>query len=196
VVPVSDIPLLWFLARASGLTAYAFLTITVVLGIVAGAKTLPAWWPRFLTQGVHRWMSATALVLLCVHVAALVLDPFVTLDWVDAIVPFAADYKRFWSGLGTLAVDILVIVLITSLLRLRLRLGPRAWRAVHATAYAAWALALLHGLGTGTDTNSGAARAAYASSFGLVAASVLIRAARRPARVGVRLLDSQRESVR
>lgn len=187
----SDVPVLWLLARASGLTAYAFLTITVVLGIAAGARTPPAWWPRFLTQGLHRAMSATALLLLVVHVVALVLDPFVPLDWLDAVVPFAAGYQRFWSGLGTLAVDIVLIVLITSLLRVRLRLGPKGWRGVHVLAYVAWALALLHGLGIGTDTPSRAARAAYATSFGVVLASVLVRAARRPSRVGVRLLSSQ-----
>ena len=180
-----EVPVLWLVARASGLTAFAFLTLTVVLGIVAGARTLPAWWPRFLTQGVHRGASATAMLLLVVHVVALVVDPYVVLSWVDVVVPFRADYKPTWSALGTLAVDVLLLVLLTTLFRLRM--GPRLWRLIHISAYAAWGLALLHGLGAGTDTDTPAVAAGYAVSFALVFVAVLIRATRRPVRAGVRL---------
>ena len=42
--------------------------------------------------------------------------------------------------------------MITSLLRRRF--GYRAWRATHWAAYASWPFALLHGLGTGSDTKA------------------------------------------
>ncbi len=180
-----EVPVLWLVARASGLVALVFLTLTVVLGITAGARTLPPWWPRFLSQGLHRGASATAVLLLIVHVIALVVDPYIVLSWLDVVVPFRADYKSTWTGLGTLAVDVLLLVLIATLFRLRM--GPRLWRLTHMTAYAAWALALLHGLGAGTDTDRPAITAGYAVSFALVLTAVLIRAARRPARAGVRL---------
>ena len=44
----------------------------------------------------------------------------------------------------------MIALTVTSLLRSRM--GYRTWRAVHWTAYACWPVALLHGLGTGTDT--------------------------------------------
>ena len=185
---MNEVPVLWLLARASGLTANLFLTMAVVLGIAAGARSLPAWWPRFLTQGLHRGAAITALGLLIVHVVALVLDPFVELMWLDLVVPFRAGYKPLWSGLGTAAVDVLILVVLTSVLRLRLRLGPKLWRAIHLTAYSAWGMALLHGLGAGTDTQAPMVRAFYAASLGLVMASMLVRAARKPVRVGRRLV--------
>jgi hypothetical protein len=65
-------------------------------------------------------------------------------------VPFASPYRTFWLGLGTVAFDMLLAVMVTSLLRARL--GYRAWRAVHWLGYACWPVALWHGLGTGTDS--------------------------------------------
>lgn len=184
-----EVPVLWLVARASGLTAFLFLTLTVVLGIAAGGRTLPPWWPRFLSQGLHRGTSATAMLLLAVHVVALVVDPYVVLSWTDMVVPFRADYKSTWTALGTLAVDVLLLVLVATLFRLRL--GPRLWRLTHITAYAAWALALLHGLGSGTDTDTPAVTVGYALSFVLVLMAVLARAARRPAGAGARLTATE-----
>jgi hypothetical protein len=72
---------------------------------------------------------------------------------VSAIVPFTSAYRRLWLGLGTVAVDLLLAVTISSLLRQRV--GYRAWRALHWLAYASWPVALLHGIGTGTDPHLG-----------------------------------------
>ena len=58
-----------------------------------------------------------------------------------------------WLGFGAIAFDLLVAVTITSVLRRRF--GYRIWRAVHWAAYACWPFALLHGLGTGSDTKAG-----------------------------------------
>ncbi|WP_244190658.1 ferric reductase [Streptomyces caeruleatus] len=68
------------------------------------------------------------------------------------LVPFVSDYQPRWLGLGTVALDLMLAVLVTSLLRERL--GHRAWRAVHWLAYASWPLALIHGVGIGTDTGT------------------------------------------
>ena len=68
------------------------------------------------------------------------------------VVPFTATYRPLWVGLGTLALDLVAAVVVTSLLRHRL--GARAWRLVHWSAYAAWPAALLHGLRAGTDAGA------------------------------------------
>jgi len=54
-----------------------------------------------------------------------------------------------WLGLGTLAVDLLLVILATSLLRHRL--GLRTFRVVHWITYGLWPITLAHGLGNGTD---------------------------------------------
>jgi methionine sulfoxide reductase heme-binding subunit len=180
-----ELPVLWLLARAAALVSFAVLTATVLLGVAAGQRTRSTRWPRSLMQGVHRGLSLTGVLLLGIHVVAVVADPYVALDWLDVVIPFRAGFRPTWTGLGTLALDVLVVVVVTSLLRVRL--GPRAWKAVHVTAYAAWALSLLHGIGAGTDTGTPWVAGGYAAAFGLVLAATLLRAARRPARDGARL---------
>jgi type II secretory pathway pseudopilin PulG len=76
-------------------------------------------------------------------------DSFAPIGWVSVFVPFTSSYRRLWLGLGTLAVDLLLAVAISSILRQRI--NPRIWRGLHWLAYASWPLALVHGLGTGTD---------------------------------------------
>ena len=62
-------------------------------------------------------------------------------------------YRPLWLGLGAVAFDLLSALVVTSLLRARI--GYRAWRAVHWLAYASWPFALVHGLGTGSDSRFG-----------------------------------------
>ncbi len=171
-----DLPVLWVLARSSGLVAQGLLTVSVLLGIAAGARTTP--WPRFLTQGLHRWTAATGVLLLVVHVASVTADPHAAVAALDVVVPFRSGYRAGWTGLGTLAVDVLLVVVATSLLRTRMR--PHVWRAVHLAAYAGWALAVAHGVGAGSDAQRPWVAATTAVSVGLVVASLGVRLRRGP----------------
>ncbi|MDW8803817.1 ferric reductase-like transmembrane domain-containing protein [Streptomyces scabiei] len=141
---------LWYASRAGGTIALMLLTATVVLGIASGGRTAPRRIGRFEIALLHRNLSLLAVMFLAGHVVTAVLDPFVHLGWTVAVVPFAAPYRPLWLGLGTVALDLLLAVLVTS--ALRRRLGVRRWKAVHWFAYAAWPLALFHSAGTGTDT--------------------------------------------
>lgn len=140
---------LWYLARATGAVTLVLLTLTVALGIATERRWAPRRTPRFVVQHLHRSTSLLVLVLLGIHVAASVLDGYVQIRLVDAVIPFLSAYHPLWLGLGTLALDLLIALVVTSLLRDRI--GPRAWKAVHLTAYGCWPVAALHGLGIGTD---------------------------------------------
>ena len=140
---------LWYVSRATGLVSLILLTITLLLGVTASTRLASANWPRFVTQGLHRNVSLFAVVLLVVHVAAVVVDDYVPIHLSDVIIPFRAAYRPFWLGLGVVSFDLLIVLVITSLLRQRLGYGT--WRVVHWIAYASWPLAVVHGLGTGSD---------------------------------------------
>lgn len=144
---------LWYLSRGSGAVLLVVLTLVLMLGVVTrDGRTLPGL-PRFAVAGVHRNASLLAVGFLAIHVGTAVLDPYVPLDWTAAFVPFTAGYRPFRVGLGALALDALLAVVLTSLLRRRL--GIRAWRVVHWLSYAVWPVALVHGFTTGTDLTHG-----------------------------------------
>jgi sulfoxide reductase heme-binding subunit YedZ len=140
---------LWYLARGAGAVTLLFLTVTVALGIVEVRRWRASGWPRFVVDQLHRNASLIALSLLAVHVLTTVLDGFAPIRLLNVFIPFTGHYRPFWLGLGALALDLVLALVLSSLMRKRL--SRRAWRAVHWTAYACWPIALLHGLGTGTD---------------------------------------------
>jgi sulfoxide reductase heme-binding subunit YedZ len=140
---------LWYLARGTGVVSLILLTVVVALGIGNRSGRALFGLPRFGVALVHRNAALLAVALLAVHVTTLMFDPYAQLKLVDLVVPFAGTYRPFWLGLGTLGLDLILALVVTSLLRHRM--GRRSWRAVHWLAYAAWPIALVHGLGTGTD---------------------------------------------
>jgi DMSO/TMAO reductase YedYZ heme-binding membrane subunit len=154
-VPAADTEALWYLTRGTGLVSLVLLTVVVALGIAQVRQWAApgAGWPQLVVSGLHRNASLLTVVFLGLHIAASVIDGFAPIDWLAAVVPFESPYRRVWLGLGALAFDLLVALVITSLLRRHL--GHRTWSLVHGTAYACWPLALVHGLGTGSDGTTG-----------------------------------------
>ncbi len=140
----------WYLSRGTGAVSLVLLTTVVVLGIANVVRWSPPRTPRFVLQHVHRNISLLALVFIALHVASAVFDSFAPIRWLDAVVPFRSAYRAIWLGFGAVALDLLLAIAITSLVRARL--GYRTWRAVHWATYACWGLAVVHGAGTGSDT--------------------------------------------
>jgi predicted ferric reductase len=151
IVVTSSTPL-WYLTRATGVVALVLLTIGMALGLLIAVRFEGRQWPRFITIGLHRNLSLLALAFTVAHVLTTITDNFVPIDLQDAFVPFISPYRPLWLGLGAIAFDLLIALTVTSLLRARL--GHRSWRLVHWTAYLCWPVAVLHGLGTGSDTRT------------------------------------------
>src|ERR1700694_2828507 len=141
--------LLWYTTRGAGAVSLVLLSAVVVLGILSVLRVQTAGWPRFLTAGLHRNLALITLVFLALHIVTAVVDPFTHLGWLTAVVPFSSYYRTIWLGLGTIAFELLLAIVVTSLLRGLI--GQAAWRAIHWLAYASWPVAVLHGFGTGTD---------------------------------------------
>jgi hypothetical protein len=142
---------LWYLTRGTGFVALILLTASVVLGIAEVTRWTSRRFPRFVTAALHKNISLLVLVFLAMHIITAIVDSFAPIGWLDVVIPFRSPYRPLWLGLGAVAVDLLLALTITSLLRKRI--GYRSWRAVHWAAYACWPVAFLHGLGTGSDTS-------------------------------------------
>ena len=176
-------PGLWYATRATGLVTLLLLTASMLLGIITAGRFASENWPRFLTVGLHRNITLLVVVFLILHVGTTVVDTYTSIPATAAFIPFASTYKAPWLGLGAVAVDLLIAVLVTSLLRSRL--GLRAWRRLHWLAYACWPVALLHGLGTGPDRRTLWVFAATVACVAAVAAAATWRLAK-ASRAGTR----------
>lgn len=142
--------ILWYTTRGAGVVSLVLLSAVVVLGILSTLRVQSPSWPRFLTTGLHRNIALMTLVFLALHIVTAAVDPFTHLGWLTAVVPFSSYYRTFWLGLGTIAFELLLAIVVTSLVRGII--GHGTWRAIHWLAYASWPVAVIHGLGTGSDT--------------------------------------------
>jgi hypothetical protein len=135
-----------FLLFYSGVFALVALTAVVGAGLLATERILMTPERRIMAQGLHRMISLFAISALANHIMLEILAHRV--DVIDGFVPFMAARRTFFMGLGTLASDLFIVVMITGIMRARFATrAPRwLWRALHAIAYAAWPLAILHGL--------------------------------------------------
>ncbi len=153
IVAAGSAKTLWYLTRGSGVVALLLLTGSVLLGVASALSWHGKYWPRFAIGDLHRNLTLLSIVFVGLHVATTIADGFAPIGVTDAFVPFLSPYRPIWLGLGTVAFDLLLALVATSLLRTRV--GPRLWRAVHWLAYASWPVAVLHSFGTGSDARFG-----------------------------------------
>jgi sulfoxide reductase heme-binding subunit YedZ len=139
----------WYLMRGSGVVSLLLLTLVMALGVATSNRFRPRKLPLYVTTELHRNASLLAVVFLALHVVTALVDPYASVSVLAVVVPFVSDFAPLWIGLGALSVDLVAALIVTSLLRRRLSHG--LWRGLHWAAYAAWPLALVHGLGAGTD---------------------------------------------
>ena len=175
----------WFVNRGSGVVLVAVLTLSTVLGVLAtsgGSRR----WPRFAMQSLHRNVSLLACGLLLAHAVTPVLDAYVNhyapITWLDVAVPFLSAYKPLALGLGTLALDLIAIAVVSSLARHRF--SRRAWFGLHLLTYVSWALGVVHGFLIGSDARTAWGLGVTVASVVAVAVAVVVRLL--PGRSGTR----------
>jgi sulfoxide reductase heme-binding subunit YedZ len=163
----------WYLMRASGVVSLLLLTLVGALGIATTTRLRPGRVPRFVTLGLHRNVSLLAVSFLSVHVLTAMIDPDATVRAAAVVLPLPSDRYGLWLGLGALALDLIIALIVTSLLRQRL--SPRIWRALHYLAYLAWPVALVHGAAIGTDSGALWMLAVDAMCIAIFGAAVALR---------------------
>ena len=143
----------WYASRATGIVSLLLLTAVLVLGILVNRQGRLPGLPRFAVTDIHRNLSLLSVAFIAVHVVTAVLDSYVHIPLLSAVIPFASGYERLWIGLGAISVDLMAAMIVTSLLRGRM--NRVLWRAVHLLAYASWPLAFGHSLGASKDLQQG-----------------------------------------
>ena len=140
---------MWVLARVAGLSAYGALGIALVTGIAMRTAVLDWLGNNRAIRSLHEYTVVLWIPLGVVHVIALLLDHTARVGLLDVIVPFRVGYGTLAVGLGTLSVDILLVVTITGWLKRNMK--PGLWQWLHRLSYAAFALIFLHAVLGGSD---------------------------------------------
>ena len=162
-----------FMLFYSGVLALVALTTAVGVGIVATDRIVMTPGHRVIAQAVHRAVSFGALAFLITHIVLEILAH--RSHVIDAVVPFLAQGRRFYIGLGTIASDLIVVLIITGIARGRFASRrPWTWRAIHAVAYLAWPFAIVHGLLAGRRAHP-YVDWSYGACLALVALALMIR---------------------
>jgi predicted ferric reductase len=185
----------WYASRATGVVALLLLTAVFVLGIMVNRQGRLAGLPKFAVTNLHRNISLLAVSFVAVHVFTAVLDTYVNIPLLSAVIPFASGYERFWLGLGAISLDLMLAMIVTSLLRGHL--NRTLWRGIHLTAYLSWPVAFVHSIYSSNDLQRGPLLyLAIACAIAIFAAVIwrLVNAARqvpRAARVPTLLTQAQ-----
>jgi hypothetical protein len=162
-----------FLLKYAGVFALIGMTTAVGVGLLATDRIVMRPGHRVVAQSVHRGVSLGALAALIVHVALEIVAHKVGVF--DVVVPFLSRFRTLYTGLGTLAADLFVLIAVTGFLRGRFAgKWPWAWRSIHAAAYAAWPLSVMHGL-LGGRTAKPYVDWSYGGCLALVAIALAIR---------------------
>lgn len=173
-------PTFWLLARASGLTAYALLTASVLAGLVLKARPFGrALKPASVTD-LHRFLALLGLGMLAMHGATLMLDQTVHMPFAGLLVPGASPYRPAAVAAGVVGAELMFLIYLS--FALRSRIGARNWRRLHWATYLVFLLATIHGFASGTDSTQPWARDLYLGAIGAVAFATAWRAIDRPTR--------------
>src|SRR5450759_2681552 len=157
----------WDVARAGGFTAYVLLTLAVVVGLALSTQIQsPSFWPRIINIELHNFLTLLSTIFLGVHVLAVIVDPFTHFGLNEILIPLASHYRPEWMALGIVGLYLGIAIGISTLLRKYI--GYKWWRKLHVLTLVIFAFATIHGIGTGSDTQTPWALGIYLVSFALV----------------------------
>ena len=143
----------WDIARAGGFTAYILLALSVIVGLALSTKLQsPSRWPRLINSELHNFLTLLSTIFLGVHVLAVWVDPFTHFGWSEVLIPFASYYRPIWMAFGIVALYLGIAIGISTLLRKRI--GYIWWRRLHVMTLVIFLLTTVHGLFTGSDTQT------------------------------------------
>ena len=172
-----------FMLKYSGVFALMLLTGTACMGVLATDRTILNPGHRVIAQAVHRAVAFGTLAFLVVHIVLEITAPRLEesstlhVHVLDAFVPFLSQYRTFYMAEGTIASDLIILLIITGILRRRFTVNGNAWkwRAIHYANYAALILGVLHGLLAGRKAIGTFVYWSYGAVLAMLAMAVLVR---------------------
>lgn len=163
----------WDIARAGGWTAYVLFTLAVIVGLLLSTQIQsPSRWPRLINSELHNFLSLLSAIFVGVHILAVWIDPFTHFGISDILIPFLSSYRTIWMALGIIALYLGIAIGISTWLRPHI--GYTWWRRLHVLTLGIYVIATLHGVFTGSDTQTWWALDLYSGSS-ILAGLLLVR---------------------
>lgn len=159
----SSVQALWYVTRAAGLTAYLLLWLSTIWGLLVSTKIFDGVLGRLYTYDFHQFLSLLAIGFTFAHVAVLLGDRYLPFSVAQILIPFASTYRPFWTGVGTIAFYLVLLVTVT--FYLRKQIGVERFRAIHVLSLLGYFGATVHGLLAGTDSVLPSTQFIYFSTF-------------------------------
>jgi predicted ferric reductase len=153
----------WYVTRASGLTGYFLLWLSMVWGFAIPTGFMRPVLENIFSYDFHEHLSLLGLGFVIVHVGVLLFDKYLPFSIIQVLIPFVDTYRPLWVGFGIISFYLLLLVTFT--FYLRQRIGSRAFRAIHVLSLVSYWGTTLHGLFAGTDSALPITMLIYAGTF-------------------------------
>jgi len=139
-----------------GLVAIGAATLNMLLGLLIALRYSPVrLWPhrKINIFRLHNWTAYLVLLLIVLHPTVLLLGPSTHFGVADVLLPIHSPVQPRLNTVGAASLYILLIVIFTSLFRLRM--ARPLWRKLHYLVFPAFALMFLHSVFTDPALSSG-----------------------------------------
>ena len=160
---MNSVQIWWYVTRASGLTGYFLLWLSMVWGFAIPTGFMRPVLENIFSYDFHEHLSLLGLGFVLVHVAVLLFDQYLPFSLLQLFVPFIDTYRPLWVGFGIISFYLLLLVTFT--FYLRQRIGASAFRTIHVFSLVSYLGTTLHGLFAGTDSALPITMLLYAGTF-------------------------------
>lgn len=167
LINVSPEKIPWVASRITAMLAYGALAASTIYGLGMTTRLLDRISRRLVNDTLHESLSFWGLVLGASHALLLLLDTYIGFSWDSILIPFVAPWRPLAVGLGSIALYLLILLVVTS--KARRFIGLRLWRVIHLLAFVAFGLITAHGFLAGTESTLPWAKVIYVTAAALVA---------------------------
>jgi methionine sulfoxide reductase heme-binding subunit len=166
-------PVLWYLTRTMGVSAYVALSFSVILGMLRSVARKSSERISWVVDELHQFVATLSGLLVAGHLITLALDPFLPFSIINLLLPVNEPFKPSAVAFGIFGLYSMVLLLVSSWLRRRMRYSW--WRGIHYVSFFAFAMVTLHGWFAGSDSGEPWMRAIYAFATSAVLFLLLVR---------------------
>jgi len=143
----------WYLSRGSAFVSFGLLWFSMALGLTISNRLARLWPGGPVAFDLHQYTSLLGLAFALFHGLILLGDGYINYTLPQLLIPFASvNFNPLWVGLGQIGIYLWALVAFS--FYVRAQIGTRNWRLIHFTSFLAFMLALVHGVGSGSDSGT------------------------------------------